>query len=248
MRVDEKRRAFIKGVNRRCGIFPGIILVFLMAGCATGPDPIIVYEDSKYSVWPTHDPKSGTGHSHPSRLTTEQISTILQGVRIKDRDTLMGFGMLAHKEFTPAFTGPEIKVLAPSLAKALHKASDRDMVTFYIAAPDVKYGKVVTSGGLLVRDQRLYFMLANAYSYPSGGQDYTGAVEFNSRESPLLPITPYRFTVGFRPEDAVIPFKEAREKDSYRPYMDASKMVVVDLERLLTDLAPSSARSLPAQP
>ena len=231
------------GVNRRCGVFPRIIIVLLIMGCATGPDPIVVYEDSKYSVRLTYDPKAGTGHSHPSRLTTEQMSRILQGVGIRDRKTLMGFGVLTHQELNPAFTGPEITVLAPSLTKALHKASHRDIVTFYIAAPDVTYGKVVTSGGLLVRDQRLYFMLANAHSYPSGGQDYTSAVELNPREAPLLPITPYRFTVGFRPVEAVIPPKQASETDGYRPYIDESKLVVVDLKRLLTDVTRSRPKS-----
>jgi hypothetical protein len=88
----------------------------------------------------------------------------------------------------------------------------------------------------------LYVILANSRSYPAGGQDYTSAMELDNRDAPLLPMTPFRFRVGFRPADASIPPREVMREGSFPSYMDPAKVIVVDLRWLSKDEPSSRTR------
>lgn len=223
----------------------------LVAGCVSEPAPIVIHEDARDSVWLMFDPGAKPGHSHPASVTPEQMFKVLSGVRIRGRDVIVGFGAFADKDGAPAFAPGEIVRLAPYLSEALSKASPKDMATFYLIVPDPNQGSLITSGGLYVRDQRMYFILANARTSPSSIQ-YENTYEIDTRGRPLLPIARYKFTVGFTPHEALVPKSQARRTEGYEGYVDESKVLVIDLQRLFAGAplsppgtAPSSRQPRP---
>lgn len=213
-------------------------VLLLLAGCAV-PAPIPIYEDKHDSIWLMFDPEAGAGHSHPASVTPEQLATVLRGVRVKGRDVIGGFGLFEEGDSAPVFSLTDLTRLAPFLSQALKKASPKDMVTFYLTVRDPDRGRFVTSGGLFIRNGRMYFILANARTSPSSVQ-YENTYEIDTRDQPLLPIARYKFIVGFTPREAWIPNAQAKKQDSYEGYVDESKLLVIDMKRLSEGNATSS--------
>lgn len=228
--------------------FGSLALVTMVVGCATGPAPIVVYEDQQASVLIQFDPEAGTGHDHPASLAPEQMTRILQGIRVMGRDVVGGFGLFADKKGSPAFSSSQMTMLAPYLSQAMKKASPRDMVTFYLLTNSG--GVRVTSGGFFYRRGHLYVILANAHTSP-GAVQYENTYEPNLRDQPLLPIVRYKFEALFEPKDAWVPNSRAKTQDQYdRSYVDESKLLVIDLNRMTTQPEPSreNTPSIPAVP
>ena len=217
--------------------FMGMLVVWSVVGCAADPPPIIIHEERPLSVWLQFDPSNGTGHSHPATLSQEQVLAVLRGIGVRGRDTLTGFGLLSAKDSTPAFTLSEASLLAPYLRQALAKASPKDMVTFYAVTQDFNRGDLITSGGMFLRGRYLYVILANARTSPFSNQ-YENAHTVDTRDRPLIPIARYRFSTTFSPANAWIPNSQVRGRDGYDRYLDESKMVVIDLDRLAGPPAP----------
>ena len=205
------------------------------AGCVTEPAPIVIYEDKYDSIWIKFDPEAkGAGHSHPANISPLQMAKILGGVLVADRSQILGTIKGDEEDWTPAFTAMQIKSLAPQLSEALRKASPKDLATFYLTIRDREHGKLVTSGGLFVRNERLYFILANYRTMPSS-KIYETTYEIDTRSEPLLPTARFQFALGFRPKEAWIRNNELRRKDGYEWYMDESKLLIIDLKRLLSE-------------
>lgn len=203
-----------------------------LMGCG-GPSQIVTFEDDRSRVMLAIDRAAGTGHQHPYQLNAEDMAKILAGVWVKDTNAITGFGLFMDGKGYPAFHNTTVVRLAQPLSRALARASSHDLVTFYVTLPDIRRGAVVTSGGLFVRNDRMYFMLANARTMPSEtSNDFSTAIELDNRDVPLEPIGRFRFTVGFSPAEAWIPNAEAKRQTGYETYMDDAKMVVVDLRRL----------------
>lgn len=219
--------------------FAGTSLV--LSGCAADPPPIVVYEDSSQSVWVMFDPYAEPGHSHPGTVEPAVLSAVLEGLSVKGRDVVGGFGFFAEHEGHPAFSHAQAQQLAPRLAQALAKASPKDLATFYVISGDPFLGKVVTSGGVFLQDEYLYVVLANARTSPSSVQ-YENTYEIDTRSEPLLPIARYKFAAGFMPQEAVVPHRQALPATGYERYPDRSKIVVVNLKRIQTKkLNPAAA-------
>jgi hypothetical protein len=216
----------------------------LLGGCGLAPEPIPIYEDARVLVRLLYDPQAGTGHSHPATLTSEQIAAALQGARIQNRDALGLGGLFREAGSAPAFSAGEIAVLARHLAAALRKASPKDLATFYLATMDPALGRLVTSGGLFVRQGKLYLILANARTSPTAVQ-YENTHPIDQRDQPLLPIVPLKFVAGFHPPEAWIPNREVRGRDGYGGYLDESKLLVINLERLGVPASGSPAAPQP---
>ena len=211
----------------------GCILTGLwIGGCATGPAPIVIHEGRQESVWLHFDPKAGAGHSHPVSITSEQMAAVLKGVRVKSRDVIGGFELLSDKDSAQAFSTREILALAPHLSQAFKKASPQDIATFYLTTQDSGQGALITSGGLFVRNEHLYIVLANVRTSPSSIQ-YENTYELDIKDQPLLPIARFKFVAGFSPREAWIPNDQARKLDGYGgSYMDEAKLLVIDFKRL----------------
>lgn len=230
---------------RRLALVAGGMLGSMLAvGCAHEPPPIVVYEEPHTSIWLMFDPEAGKpGHDHPVTFTTEQMEHILGGIAVVDRNQVFGEArdfFVKNPVSTPAFTPVQVKTLAPLFVQAFKKASPVDMVTFYLLTGN----KAVTSGGLFVRNGLLYFILANFRTSPAT-KTYETTYEIEARDMPLLPVARFLYLVGFRPSEAWIPSRQARGTDGYERYMDESKLVIVDLERLSAISAAPPATSLP---
>lgn len=223
-----------------------ILAGWWVTGCGAGPAPVIIYEDTQTSVRLQFDPESGSGHSHPVSITSEQMSTILRGIRTKGRDVVAGFGLLADVQGTAAFSTQDVALLAPKLSRALRKASPKDLATFYVVKVEAGQGAVITSGGVFVRKERLYIILANVRTSPYSVQ-YESNYTPDLREQPLLPIARFKFTAEFTPPDVRISYAQARREDGYERYLDDSKLLVLDLPRLFAQIGASPAAP-PPQP
>ena len=81
------------------------------------------------------------------------------------------------------------------LVEALKKASPKDLTTFYMVVNDGQHKRSITSGGIFVDEKRrLHLILANWRSVPSGGQDYTMAMELDTATSRCYPF--HRFVLA----------------------------------------------------
>ena len=211
----------------------------LLAGCAAGPPPITVYQDSQHYVRLQVDPRAGDGHNHPATLSPAQVEAILRGIRVKGNDVIIGFGLLSNKDHGPAFSATQITTLAPYLSQALKKASPVDLATFYIVGQG--QGPLITSGGIFVRNNHAYVIMANIRTSPSTVQ-YESNYEPSTKDEPLLPLTRFKYTTLFDPPEAQLPTIQAQQADGYSGYLDEAKLVVVDLARLFGRPTPPAAQ------
>ncbi len=190
-----------------------------------------------------YDPRAGEGHSHPVTLDVSVVKTALKGMQYGGRDVVGGFGFFADHEGSPVFTQQQIEILAPRISSALAKASPRDLVTFYLVGGDPTLGKVVTSGGMFVRNDWLFIILANVHTSPSAVQ-YENTYEIDTRAQPLLPIARYKFTVTFNPPAALVPNDQALARTGY-DVIDRAKLAVIDLTRLAAAGQAGGANPIP---
>jgi hypothetical protein len=212
--------------------------MLLLAGCFSGPEFIPIYNTSMIDVRVMHDMQTSKRHNHPYTITADAMAKALGGVQVEERDTITGIGIFGSKEGKPAFSRTEIAHVSPHLVEALRKASPKDLATFFMYVNDGHQKRAVTSGGLFVDGNHLHVILANWRSVPSGGQDYTVAMEVDTRDEPLLPISPFRFRVGFYPTEAWVRNRSERYDPGFpayhSTYEDPAKYVVIDLDSLLT--------------
>ncbi len=216
-----------------------IYLTVLVLSCSVSPPPIPIYTESGFTVAIAHDPRSGSGHSHPVAVSLAQMKALLLGLRVRGRDAVGTFGLLGEDRGTPAFGESDITKLAPHLVAGLGKASPQDLVTFHLAQRDSRGAPMVTSGGVFVRNQHLYVILANDRTSPSSVQ-YETAYEPNSLIDPLLPIARFKFVAELIPQELRVTTSDAKRMDGWEGYLDESKVVVVDLQHLNKNLPPPS--------
>lgn len=217
------------GTSRAPGMAIGIAALVLAAGCSAGPQPLPLYERPGLTVTLMYDSRAGSGHSHPVAAPVEQIKAVLQGLRLHHRDVMGTLGLLGDDETTAAFGPQEAAELAPHVSAGLAKASPHDLVAFHMVQRDARRAPLVTSGGIFVRGRHLYIILANAKTSPSSLQ-YETPYEPDSRANPLLPITRFKYAVGYVPAGRRIPMADAKRADGWDGYLDESKVVVVDLD------------------
>jgi hypothetical protein len=220
-----------------------IAAVLCVSGCAPISSSVPIHDTPLTGVWISVDRAAETEHSHPYVFRPEDMEKILSGVQVEERDTITGTGLLGSTYAKPAFTQAEIGRVSTHLVEGLRKASPKDMATFYMVVNDGNQKRAVTSGGIFVDgNRRLHVILANWRSVPSGGQDYTMAVELDPRDEPLLPISPFRFRVGFLPGKAWLKSRSERGEPRFPAYRsaygDPAKSVVIDLDVLLHSHSP----------
>lgn len=218
-----------------------------LSGCSISPPPIPIHDDPALLVAIEYDPRAGAGHSHPASVSNDIMAAVLRGLQLQGRDVVGAFGLLGEDHGTAAFTDRDlIAGVASHLVVGLAKASPRDFVTFYFVQRDGQRTPLITSGGLFLRGHHLYVILANGRTSPSSIQ-YETTYEPNTRSYPLVPIARFKFKAGFQPADARVATSEAKQVDGWEGYLDESKVVVVDLQRLAKTLPPPST-AIPALP
>jgi len=219
------------------------LIALILAGCAVAPPPRVLFQDATLSIRLEADGRAEVLHSHPAKLTVEDLALLLAGVRVtKEPGTLTtATNPIAP---VPAFTSDEVRRLAPYLADAFAKASPHEIVTFYRASGEVTGQQTVTSGGMFLQGGVLLFVMANYRIRPyAAPAEEAVAVDMDARDHPLLPIVRGGFAIAYEPPDAVV--DPDRTGFAWR-YPDENNVVIVDVSRVLSTRSPAP-RSGPAR-
>jgi hypothetical protein len=146
-----------------------------------------------------------SGFSHPATIPADTMKAILGGLTIVEPASLIPWPFQKDRPLRhPLFSEADIRLWAPVLAKALDSATPEEVVTFYQSDDISAVSREVTSGGLFVKDQILYFMLSN-YRAPSQFMADIGMADtHDDRRFPLRSMAPQQFTLQFEPDSLVV--------------------------------------------
>ncbi|MDZ4732442.1 MAG: hypothetical protein SGJ16_02510 [Nitrospirota bacterium] len=216
----------------------GIALLLGLAACQNRAfQTLIIYDSPSRFVRLQMDPTVGTnrGHSHPARVTTDEMAAILSGLMIEEPAHLISF-LVKEQELPrhPAFNATEIGFLAPLLAKGLGLATSEEVVTFYQTRQETAIVRKVTSGGLFIDGEELHIVLSNYRSPTHYASDPGVGDTFDDRLTPMRSIAPQEAKLDFEPISAVAPSRESR----LTSLLTAARREVVVLFR---QLAPAKA-------
>jgi hypothetical protein len=224
-----------------------LLLVVLFAGCAIPHVPYrIVYEDPVNYVRLERDPGvlaewPPTHHDHPVDLEPERLRAILSGLKIQEHRIALQRWFQGEAPLVPAFTDEEVALLSPQVSDALAAAQYNERVTFYLSQPQTSARRIITSGGLYVRDAQLHVLLGNwqiVYGIPTYGMIY-------DRRYPMRPTAAKGFDLLFQQPDAVIPVKSSWLDILFANSTDE---LVIDLAKLKAPEEPTPVPSPLAGP
>lgn len=215
----------------RAAWVPFMIGVMYVSGgfssCASGPPPRTVYQDSLTTVQLREEQRTEQSYSHPVSVTDAQMRELLSGIRVQKRGEIIMNIVTGEPDVVSAFQQGEVQALAPQLSQALGMATPKEIVTFYRRVSDGNIGLVVTSGGLFVSEQNVYFILANHRNRPSDVMGQAVSYEVDPVDDPLFSLRAMSFGVTFVPVDVQVKQDPKRVR-----YEDPGKVVILDLQRL----------------
>ncbi len=213
------------------------------SGCETGTTSFPILDQPAIRVAVTSRPHAGSEKSGHVELSPVQMARVLKGLRIIERNKIIGFGLLTQQEGAPAFLVEEIYKLAPALSRGLRLSSAWDVVTFYSVVAGPKGEPLITSGGLFVNKGHLHILLANCRSRPNEtSNSFDTVTELDHRHAPLLPMGRHQFHLDFDPESVLV--LKDREKDNFwGSSIDSSQVVVLDLVQLFPDLVEPAVKA-----
>jgi len=223
----------------------GALLCALLAACAIPQVPsrtiyedpvnyVRLEEDRGYLVeWPP------SHHSHPAVLGPEVLRPLLQGLVIQEHRIWLQRWIMGEAPFQAAFQDQEIALLSVQLSEALAQAKPNERVTFYLSEPQASTKRIVTSGGLYMKDTELHLILGNwqiVYGIPTYGMIY-------DRRYPMRPTAAKGFDLFFQPHEAM-----RRTESSWIDGVlaNGADEVVIDLTKLPPP--PSAAAAPPILP
>ncbi|MGQ0812422.1 MAG: hypothetical protein ACT4OO_14525 [Nitrospiraceae bacterium] len=203
----------MKSVER--GVFACCVFHFalIFSACTIPQVPSrIVYEDPinfvRLEESPTYLPEwPPSHHSHPNAISRDDMERILKGLTIQDHRIWLQRWIQGGTptQIVPAFGEEEVALLATQLSEALAEAKPNERVTYYLSRPESSTKRVVTSGGLYLKDNELHFILGNwkiTYGIPSYGMIY-------DRRYPMSPTAAKGFDLLFDVPTAVIAQKSS---------------------------------------
>lgn len=178
----------------------------LLAGCAAPQfTTLTIYETPQSFVRLEVDRTldSGTGHSHPSDISSEQMAAVLRGITIQEPLTRLPLiDDLNVPRRHPAFSDRAVDFWAPLLSLALSKATAAEIATFYQSTKGSGPSREVTSGGVFVDGDTLHIILSNLQSNTHFAADIGVADSQDDRLAPMRSIAPQRGKLMFFPESA----------------------------------------------
>ena len=173
-------------------------LMWSVAACSTSQFQTLKIFDSPDRVVALRvmpDAYGGKGYDHPVTLTEEEITRLLQGLRVER-------GLLASNQYA-ALSDTEIRLFAPHFVKALEKATPEEMVTFFEAAELGDDYQLTTSGGLFVAGENLHVILSNFSVKTPIWQD-NEHYEASYRDRPLEQMEPQPGRLVFEPQKFMV--------------------------------------------
>lgn len=217
-------------------VLRGALLCALLSGCAIPhvpsrpvyEDPVnyvrLEQEDHFLPEWPP------THHSHPAIIGSETLRGIFQGLVIQEHRIWLQNWLQGEAPFMPAFQDEDIALLTVHVADALSKAQPNERVTFYLSLPQTSTKRVVTSGGLYMKDDELHVILGNwqiVYGIPTYGMIY-------DRRYPMRPTAPKGFDLFFQPHEAM---RRAESSWIDGVLANGADEVVIDLRKIAAGAA-----------
>jgi len=181
-------------------------ILLALSACSARQFTTVTLYDSPHSFVrleadPTAD--SDGAHSHPVRVTPEQIASVLQGIMIEEPITRMPlYDDLSVPRRHRAFDERLVAFLAPLLALGLERATSEEVVTFYFSTQLSGVTREVTSGGIFVHGEEMHVILANHRSHTNYMADYGTASTTDDRLTPMRSIAPQQGRLGFEPPSA----------------------------------------------
>ena len=177
-------------------------LILSLGACSTPQFQTLTIFDSPNRVVALRampDANGGKGYDHPVTFTTEEMSRLLQGIRIER-------GLLSSTQHA-ALSEIEIRLFAPHFVKALEKATKEEMVTFFETAEFGEDHQLTTSGGLFVAGGNLHFVLSNFSVKTPIWQDNEN-YETSYRHRPLEQMDPQPGRLVYEPRELMVEFTE----------------------------------------
>lgn len=191
-----------------------------------------VYEDPVNYVRLEEDPGvlpewPPSHHAHPAGISPEKLRAILSGLRIQEHRIGLQRWIQGEAPLVPAFSDEEVALLSVQVAEALAEAKYDERVTFYLSQPQTSAKRIITSGGLYVRDSELHLLLGNwqiVYGIPTYGMIY-------DRRYPMRPTAAKGFDLFFEQPGAVKHVKSSWIDDLFANSTDE---LVLDLTKIKT--------------
>lgn len=191
----------------------GVVLFLSLAACQNRAfQTVTIYDSPSSFVRLEVDPTTDTdqGHSHPARLTADEMAAVLSGLMIEEPTRLMSFLNKAQESPRhPAFNAAEVEFLSPLLAKGLGMATPEEVITFYQTRQETAIVRKITSGGIFIEGEELHIVLSN-YRSPTHYSSDPGVDDtFDDRLTPMKSIAPQETRLYFEPISAVAPSRES---------------------------------------
>ncbi len=145
-------------------------------------------------------PNAKLGFDHPARLSPQDLTSILQGVRVEFKTHWLQRLITGKLEPAPLFEESALARVVPLLVEALEKADAQDRIVFYVAQRRSGDRRDVTSGTLFVRGPSLTIMVANHQNRV----DVVPGLATYDRRTPEVAVAPQRFSLAFERSEFVI--------------------------------------------
>ena len=159
------------------------------------------------SVLPVEDevvvqtvPDAQGGYDHPVRLSEQDLTNILKGVRVRFTAHWLQRLLTGPIQPVPLFDAPTLARVVPVLAAALGKAGVMERIVLYVAKRRGPDRRDVTTGALFVKDRMLTIVLFN---YQNRVDVIPGLPAYDPTHSETA-VAPQHFTLGFDPPEYVV--------------------------------------------
>ncbi len=171
-------------------------------------------------------PNPGSEYAHPATLSEQELTSILQEVRVKFKSNWLQRLITGPLEPLPLFDEAGLARVVPPLVETLKKADVHDRIVFYMAQKRADDRRDVTSGALFVQGRGLTIALVN---YQNRVDVVPGLLAYD-RQTPEVAVAPQRFSLVFDRNEFVI---EPERKDIGAVLGAAPPTLVVDYARFL---------------
>ncbi len=185
--------------------WPAALAGLMLFGCSSASVfTRVVHQDAAGFVSLESPLVGGTGritpYSHPLQFTEQEMAAVLQSVGAqREMSSIRYYVLRQDPRSEPVFTPQEIQLLVPHLVAAFSKARPEEVIVFFLNQPRQDGVLEITSGGLFVQDERLYFLLANLRAPVT-----TASKTERAREHPLTPLSAPDFEMTGRAHQVVL--------------------------------------------
>lgn len=206
---------------------------FLMAVCSVAVLAAACDFHYRAAVEPVSDevvvrtvPDPGGEYAHPARLSAQELTSILQEVRVQFKSNWLQRLITGPLEPVPLFDEAALARVVPPLAETLKKADAHDRVVFYVAQRKADDRRDVTSGALFVQGRGLTIALVNHQNRV----DVVLGLTAYDRQTPEVAVAPQRFSLVFDRNEFVI---EPEREDIGAVLGAAPPQLIVDYAQFL---------------